>query len=97
MNSRIGQKIVCVNDGNQYYRPSTLVRGVIYTFRGWSNVARTGVMVDEIRLPIINGKEVGHDISRFRPTIGPSAILELINKETVKETSDFPIQIPETV
>jgi hypothetical protein len=99
MNWKIGQKLVCIRDDWRYYgvlmnNGPKYMEVVIYDDRkdgefiyllGYNFISPSGV------------GRIGFRSTYFRPLIGPSAKDELLSKEFVKETSDLPIQIPETV
>lgn len=97
MNYKIGQKLVCVvstwYDGYvETYGPT---KGEIVTVEGYSE--DSGLYLEGYNVIAIDGTRGGYNPTGFRPLINISAVDELINIQTVKETSDYPIQIPETV
>lgn len=96
MNFKIGQELLCVSrwwrdcDG-EIWGCGPKYREVV-TVEGFS--LDKGLYLVGYTARDSNGFRESYDEVNFRPAVGPSAIQELINKETVKETSDFSIQIP---
>lgn len=95
---RIGQKVVCVDDRPRefYQQPTLLVKGQIYTIRGFteSPIDGAGLLLEEIIInakPFTNGQERGYLPRRFRPAVerktdtGFSILEEIRKRESVEE------------
>jgi hypothetical protein len=83
----VNQRVICVNDKNQFGFGKNVVAGEIYTIRGFSPVT-TGVYLKEIYLDEMRPNvERAFLVSRFRELNDDFAdeVLEKINKEAVNE------------
>lgn len=75
MTFRVGQKVVCVDDGpGDFSGPSFLALNSIYTIRGFcENIhGEIGLLLEEVRpdLPrLMTGQERGFMQKRFRPLV----------------------------
>lgn len=94
MNFKIGQKLIVVDDSNPTYPHIMPKKGTIVTYDGVGHTLG-GIFLKEYTQKAVFQRAC-YWAWRFRPLINISAIDELINTQTVKETSDYPIQIPET-
>ena len=106
MTFRVGQKVVCVDDSvsGRTGLPTGLVKGAIYTVRGFSwhpTVSPPyGVLIEEISFPDHRtsvGDEAGFHHARFRPVqerkteTGMAILREILDRESYQD------RVPERV
>lgn len=86
-NFKIGQKVICI-DAAPRLLPSTLVKGKIYTIKGF--VGDAAVLLEEIES---NGWSKGYWVDRFKPIQYDNISSELANKfKEIIEICDTPVK-----
>lgn len=95
MNWKIGQKLVYIGDTEYFPFCTTPQKNETITFDGSDRIG-FALIKEYVGNAAIYGVRYAINPMWLRPLFGESAVSELLNMVTVKETSDCPIEVPQT-